>query len=87
MNKFLSEDKEWSNITNLVYSICEKHGIEFRTNTAEYCMWVRPENHVKDIYEQIRGSLTDYEKKKLVEIKKPDKDVGEPLDVIEVIRK
>lgn len=87
MKKFLSEDKEWSNITNLVYSICEKHGIEFRTNISEYCMWVRPENNSDNIYEQIRNSLIDYEEKKLVEIKKPNKDIEEPLDTIEIIRK
>ena len=87
MKKFLSQDKEWSNITNLVYSICEKHGIEFHTNIAEYCMWVRPENHVKDIYEQIRGSLTDYEKKNLVEIKESNEDLGISSTILEIIRK
>jgi hypothetical protein len=87
MKKFLSGNREWSEITDIVYSICEKNGIEFRTNISGYCMWVRPENHAKDIYEQIRNRLIDYEEKKLVEIKESTEDLGISSDIIEVIRK
>jgi len=85
MKNFLSENKEWSKITDLAYSICEKNGIEFRTNISEYCMWIRPSDNSERVHQQITDVLKEYEKRRMIEIKKPDKDLEE--STIEIIRK
>jgi len=84
MKQFSSSDKQWSEITNIVDSICGRYGIAFGTNTSEYCVWVRPDEKDEVVYKEITGSLKEYEK--LVEIKKPLEDSWEKT-TIEILRK
>ena len=83
MNEFISSDKEWSDVTNLVYPICERHGIA-EPNVSEYCMWVRPNNVA--VSEEIKKALGDYVNKKLIEVEDPHKEYGRDGKVMQINR-
>lgn len=85
MKKFNSSNKDWSEITDKVHSICEKNGIASDTNISDQCMWIRP-NDVEKTYKEIEEALKSY--KNLVQVEKPCKDPWETSRyVMEITRK